>query len=232
MARLSFPEQTDNSASNHNAERVYVEAYRDGWGFQYMFPKELLVSVSDYFKKCLEGEFKEAGTRVVKMEDVSPETMRSFATWLFQGFKGLEYEAWPAKDQLCHFVDLIIFGDRIPRASLQNEAMAELNMRLCRQFTIDKLLCLTEGILVQLPENHPCRRLLASTVAYRIVAEKRPFWPSEGIVSNVLLHADGHADFIAHFGERLCAFKLQILTCGNNEEEYPDPELYQVRYPE
>lgn len=36
-------------------------------------PRELLIKSSDYFKKCLNGNFAEASSGVIVMKDVAPE---------------------------------------------------------------------------------------------------------------------------------------------------------------
>lgn len=51
----------------------------------FIVPKELLYSVSEYFKAALEGNFKEATEQKVELPDDDPEVVERVLLWAYTG---------------------------------------------------------------------------------------------------------------------------------------------------
>ncbi|KAF2092217.1 hypothetical protein K490DRAFT_53361 [Saccharata proteae CBS 121410] len=116
----------------------------------YRIHKQLLVECSNYFDKCLTGDFAEAQTGVVRLEDVQSDVFDMFVSWVYGRFLIHQEVKWSLTD-LYALADLLdvpylrmeiltsLHGSRLDYISVGNIAHAfEIlpeSAPLCRYFT-------------------------------------------------------------------------------------------------
>ncbi|KAI4932816.1 hypothetical protein J4E85_003216 [Alternaria conjuncta] len=87
---------------------------------KYHIHRSLLIEHSDYFKKALNGPWKEAQEGVVKLEDVECSTFSVFIDWVYTQRLPKKNAAWCDKNEAIETgkaqlaqVKALVFGDRI-----------------------------------------------------------------------------------------------------------------------
>jgi len=136
---------------------VLVRIEEDGTIYIFELPREILCSLSPFFKVAFEGRFLEAQTGMMHMEDVSVELFWKFARWI-------------TTDQLEHhtledLVDLYVFADEFDIRSLR-EAITDQLTNECFKLDFDipdwKLIWF---VMENIPMCYPIHSLLATAVA-------------------------------------------------------------------
>jgi hypothetical protein len=86
---------------------------------------------SEYFKAACRGEWKEASSRVIKLQEIDTEAFNSYVFWIHKdkvatntdiGMEGVPHEkaAYPLMEKL---VNLWLLGDRLADTKFRNEIM-------------------------------------------------------------------------------------------------------------
>lgn len=97
--------------------------------------KELLIHSSDFFRRALTGEFKEAKEKEVTLKEEDPLLFEVFLHWLYHGrFPHARFDddetlvdLWMPKDEpTMNFVPLYLFGDQYFIPKLKADVLDEL----------------------------------------------------------------------------------------------------------
>jgi hypothetical protein len=91
--------------------------------------KTRLCSVSDFFKKAFDGDFKEAHDKQMELDDVEIHVFEGFVEWLYNGDITLSSEDEKSLDLL---VDIYLFADRILCTGLKNSVMDHIQNVMVR----------------------------------------------------------------------------------------------------
>lgn len=132
-------------------------------GTEYRLPKKMVCDISDYFSKALEGDFKEAGERTLKLPDCSAETFDVLL--YFHMYDRLPADLDSEDEAQLLLVNLWLFGDThlIPR--LKTKAFAAAREILYHQCPRPGVLAKT---LVSGPEDSPLRALFIENATFYI----------------------------------------------------------------
>lgn len=88
----------------------------------FIVPKELLYSVSDYFKAALEGNFKEATEQKVELPDDDPEVIERVLLWAYTG-KILDQGETVDDMSFTNLAGIYVFAERRCGPQLQNDTI-------------------------------------------------------------------------------------------------------------
>jgi BTB/POZ domain len=185
---------------------ILPDGYDDDYDQEYRvtFPKTVLENAGDYFKKCLNGQFAEAGSREIELKDVKSHVFLEFEHWLYNG----QIDTKSCADPLNLFTELIVFGDRIQSTELQNDVM--LMFETIRHMPDERWLTELRTVLKDVRECHPYRRLVAAFTAWNALHaadDSGERWPSQESLDEIYKIAKDHKDFLEHFGGQLMMLK-------------------------
>jgi hypothetical protein len=98
-------------------------------------PESLLTEKSQYFKAACRGSWKEATSRVVKLQDINAEVFKSYIYWVYRSELAIntsyvadvtEDDA-DAADHMEKLVTLWLLGDRLADCKLRNAVMEAIS---------------------------------------------------------------------------------------------------------
>lgn len=115
--------------------------------------KALLCDASDYFKKALDGGFREASDKVLRLPDCDADTLRLFTGYLtrrtlpsfneiYAGKGSHEEKTEEVVARQCMLVRLWAFGGKYFLPRMQNAAMVSLANSLCESYNVMKAIAL------------------------------------------------------------------------------------------
>jgi hypothetical protein len=94
----------------------------------FTIPESLLTEKSDYFKAACRGVWKEATSRVIKLQDIDAEAFNSYMYWIHRNELAINAKLDPkdvksATAYVEKFVKLWLLGDRLADCELRDAAM-------------------------------------------------------------------------------------------------------------
>ncbi|KAI7358140.1 hypothetical protein KC343_g1455 [Hortaea werneckii] len=123
-------------------------------GTKYTLSKKIVCSISDYFAKALDGDFREAHERTLKLPDCSEETFDA-VLW-FHMNSSLPWDIESGDQAQLLLMNLWLFADIYMVAHLKDEVLAAASGSLSNQSPCPGILA---EVLVRVAEDSPLRAL-------------------------------------------------------------------------
>ncbi|KAI7285379.1 hypothetical protein KC345_g1704 [Hortaea werneckii] len=133
-------------------------------GTKYTLPKRMACDISDYFVKALEGDFREAHERTLKLPDCTAETFDVLL--YFHMYQRLPDDVGSEAQAQLLLVNLWLFGDTYLLPGLKSQALTAASKTLDYQCPSPDVLA---KILISGSEDSPLRALFVEKATSYII---------------------------------------------------------------
>jgi BTB/POZ domain len=138
----------------------------------FIIHKSIICSASPFFRRALEGQFKEGEESVVSLPEEDEETFESFMNVVYNEYRNLSKEwarTWKIGSLFDRMISLHIFADKIGMITLQNEIIKDFFCRIARP---DNLECYPLTAIYRLyhpsaAATEPLRKITIAQYTYR-----------------------------------------------------------------